>query len=65
MSGRMSKLSKTDSTGPLSEVEVSRCAELVHRAIVHEQGWRLVQAVGRHIHGRGTEVHVQDLLDKV
>ena len=65
MSGRMSKLSKTDSTGPLSEVEVSRCAELVHRAIVHEQGWRLVQAVGRHIHGRGTEVHAQDLLDKV
>ena len=65
MSGRMSKLSKTDSTGPLSEVEVSRCAELVHRAIVHEQGWRLVQAVGRHIHGRGTKVHVQDLLDKV
>jgi hypothetical protein len=61
----MSKLSKTESTGPLNEEEISRCAELIHRAVVHEQGFRVVQTVSRHIHGRGTEVNVQEVFDKV
>ena len=62
MSGRMSKLPRGESVGALSQRETEVAAELIHRAIVHEQGNAIVQKVASHIHGKQIAVHVQSLM---
>ena len=63
----MSKQSKVDdkSVGPLTEPEMDRAAELLHRAIVHEQGNRLVMKISHHLHGRGIAVHAEAVIKEV
>ena len=67
MSGRASKMSKSDtvSDGALTEPEMDRAAELLHRAVVHEQGNRLVMKISHHIHGRGTAVNAAGVIEEV
>ena len=44
---------------------MDRAAELLHRAVVHEQGNRLVMKISHHIHGRGTAVNAAGVIEEV
>lgn len=64
-SGHLSKMPRNAVTpGPLNEDEMDRCAELIHRALVHEQANGIVRRVANHIHGKQIAVHVGSLMNE-
>ena len=64
-SDRLSKLARGESLGALTVREVEVAAELLHRAVIHEQGNAIVEKVAKQIHGRTAAVHVQTLCKDV